>query len=56
MDLGISKLARFDYEVKGKQYYDGTEKNVGLSAPNICCKRFRICFHFEKERVRDDGI
>jgi hypothetical protein len=25
--FGIRKIARFDYEIKGKQYYDGTEVN-----------------------------
>ena len=34
--IGIRKLARFDYEVKGSNFYNGIgedENNVGLSAP-----------------------
>ena len=48
------KLARFDYEVKGKQYYDGTESNVGLSATNSPVKGLEYVFHTEKERSRDE--
>jgi hypothetical protein len=32
--FGVRKLARFDYEFKGKHYYDGTESSVGLAATN----------------------
>jgi len=52
--FGIRKLARFDYEVKGKQYYDGTESNVGLSAINSPVKGLEYVFHTEKERSRDE--
>ena len=52
--FGIRKLARFDYEVKGKQYYDGTESNVGLSATNSPVKGLEYVFHTEKERSRDE--
>ena len=51
--VGIRKLARFDYEVKGKHYYDGTEKNTGLSAPTSAVKGLEYVFHWEKQRVRD---
>ena len=51
--IGIRKLARFDYEVKGKHYYDGTEKNTGLSAPTSAIKGLEYVFHFEKQRERD---
>ena len=36
--LGFRKLARFDYEVKAKEYYDGTENNKSLSAPTSSVK------------------
>jgi len=52
--IGIRKLARYDYEVKGKQYYDGTESNVGLSATNSPVKGLEYVFHWEKERERDE--
>ena len=52
--FGIRKIARFDYEIKGKQYYDGTESNVSMTAPNSAIKGFEYVFHTEKERVRDD--
>ena len=52
--FGIRKLARYDYEVKGKQYYDGTENNVGLSATNSPIKGLEYVFHWEKERERDE--
>ena len=52
--IGIRKLARYDYEVKGKQYYDGTENNVGLSATNSPVNGLEYVFHWEKERERDE--
>ena len=52
--FGIRKLARFDYEIKGKHYYDGTENNIGLSAPNSPVKGLEYTFHYEKERSRDE--
>tara|TARA_Y100001937_G_scaffold6513_1_gene8477 strand:+ start:752 stop:1927 length:1176 start_codon:yes stop_codon:yes gene_type:complete len=52
--VGIRKLARFDYEIKGKHYYDGTENNIGLSAPNSPVKGLEYTFHYEKERSRDE--
>jgi len=52
--FGIRKLARFDYEVKGKQYYDGTESNVGLAASNSPIKGLEYVVHIEKERSRDE--
>ena len=52
--FGIRKIARFDYEVKGKQYYDGTESNVGLAASNSPIKGFEYLVHVEKERSRDE--
>ena len=52
--IGIRKLARYDYEVKGKNYYDGTENNVGLSAINSPVNGLEYVFHWEKERERDE--
>ncbi len=52
--FGIRKIARFDYEVKGKNYYDGTESNVGLAASNSPIKGFEYLEHVEKERSRDE--
>ncbi len=52
--FGIRKLARFDYEIKGKHYYDGTENNIGLSAPNSPVNGLEYTFHYEKERSRDE--
>ncbi len=52
--FGIRKIARFDYEVKGKNYYDGTESNVGLAASNSTIKGFEYLVHVEKERSRDE--
>ena len=52
--FGVRKIARFDYEVKGRNYYDGTESTVAMTAPNSAIKGFEYVFHVEKERVRDD--
>ena len=52
--IGIRKLARFDYEIKGKHYYDGTENNIGLSAPNSPVNGLEYTIHYEKERSRDE--
>ena len=52
--FGIRKLARFDYEIKDKHYYDGSEKNTGLSAPSSSVKGLEYVFHFEKERERGE--
>ena len=38
--FGFRKLARFDYEIKAKQYYDGTENNKSLSAPTAAVQGF----------------
>ena len=52
--FGIRKIARFDYEIKGKHYYDGTENNIGLSASSSPVSGLEYTFHFEKERSRDE--
>ena len=43
--FGIRKLARFDYEIKGRHYYDGTENNIGLSASNSPVSGLEYTFH-----------
>ena len=52
--IGVRKLARFDYEIKNKHYYDGSEKNTGLSAPTSAVKGLEYVFHWEKQRERDE--
>ena len=50
--FGIRKLARFGYEVKGANFYNGTENLVGLSAPTSAIKGLEYLVHYEKERQR----
>jgi len=52
--IGIRKLARFDYEVKGTNFYDGTENQIALDAPTAAINGFEYLFHYEKERQRGD--
>ena len=52
--VGIRKLARFDYEIKSKNYYDGTENNKALSSPTAAVKGFEYLVHWEKERERSE--
>lgn len=52
--FGIRKIALFDYEIKGLNYYNGTENTVALSSPTSAVRGFEYNFHFEKERQRDD--
>lgn len=52
--FGIRKIARFDYERKAKDYYNGTESNVAMTAPNSSIKGLEYVFHTEKERSRDE--
>ena len=52
--FGFRKLARFNYEIKAKHYYDGTENNKSLSAPTAAVKGFEYLLHFEKERRRGE--
>jgi len=52
--VGFRKLARFGYEVKAKDYYDGTENNKSLSAPTSSVKGLEYLFHYEKERERGE--
>ena len=52
--FGVRKLARFDYEIKGRNYYDGTENIKALSAPTASVKGFEYLLHWEQERQRSD--
>tara|TARA_B110000908_G_scaffold164975_1_gene213753 strand:+ start:980 stop:2173 length:1194 start_codon:yes stop_codon:yes gene_type:complete len=52
--FGIRKLARFDYEVKGTNFYNGTENNVALDAPTAAVAGFEYLFHYEEQRQRGD--
>jgi len=52
--IGFRKLARFDYEVKAKNYYDGTENNKALSSPTAAVKGLEYLLHYEKERERGE--
>ena len=52
--FGVRKIARFDYELKGKHYYDGSESNVAMTAPTSSIKGLEYVFHWEKERSRDE--
>ena len=48
--FGLRKLARFGYESK-PNFYNGTENNVGLSAPTAAVKGLEYLLHWEKQRV-----
>lgn len=48
--VGLRKLARFGYESR-PNFYNGTENNVGLSAPTAAVKGLEYLLHWEKQRV-----
>ena len=52
--FGIRKLARFNYERKPKNYYDGTENQLAFTAPSSAIKGLEYQLHFEKERWRGE--
>jgi hypothetical protein len=52
--IGIRKLARFNYERKPRNYYDGTEEQLAFSAPTSAFKGLEYQIHFEKERWRGE--
>jgi len=52
--VGIRKLARFGYEIKENNFYNGTENNVALSAPTAAVKGLEYLLHWEKERNNGD--
>ena len=51
--IGIRKLARFNYEMK-PNFYNGTENNIGLSAPTSAVKGLEYLLHYEKQRQNGD--
>ena len=44
--FGIRKLARFDYERKPRNYYDGTEEQLVFGAPTSAVQGLEYQFHF----------
>ena len=54
--FGIRKLARFSYERKPKNFYDGTEDQLVFSAPTSAVTGLEYQFHFEKERWRGEDF
>ncbi len=54
--FGIRKLARFDYERKPRNYYDGTEEQLVFSAPTSAVQGLEYLFHYEKERWRGEDF
>jgi len=54
--FGIRKLARFDYERKPKNFYDGTEEQLVFGAPTSAVTGLEYQFHFEKERWRGEDF
>ncbi len=52
--VGIRKLARFQYERKPKNYYDGTENQLAFSAPTSALDGLEYQFHWERERERSE--
>ena len=54
LGFGIRKLARFSYERKPKNFYDGTENQLAFSAPTSAFKGLEYQFHVEKERWRGE--
>ena len=49
-NIGIRKLARFDYERKPKNFYDGNESQLGYAAPTSAVQGLEYQLHFERER------
>ena len=45
--FGIRKLARFDYERKPKNYYDGNEDQLVFGAPTSAVQGLEYQFHYE---------
>tara|TARA_R100000742_G_C4279662_1_gene105108 strand:- start:2149 stop:3372 length:1224 start_codon:yes stop_codon:yes gene_type:complete len=54
--FGIRKLARFNYERKPKNFYDGTEEQLAFTAPSSALEGLEYQFHFEKERWRGENF
>ena len=54
--IGIRKLARFSYERKPKNFYDGTEEQLAFRAPTSALTGLEYQFHFENERWRGEDF
>ena len=54
--IGIRKLARFSYERKPKNFYDGTEEQLAFSAPTSAIKGLEYQLHWENERWRGEDF
>ena len=54
--IGIRKLARFSYERKPKNFYDGTEEQLTFSAPTSALKGLEYQLHWENERWRGEDF
>ena len=52
--FGIRKLARFGYERKPRNYYDGTEEQLAFSAPSSALQGLEYQIHHETERWRGE--
>jgi len=52
--FGIRKLARFNYERKPRNWYDGTEQQLAFTAPSSALTGLEYQLHFEKERLRGE--
>jgi len=52
--FGIRKLARFSYERKPRNWYDGTEQQLAFTAPTSALAGLEYQFHIEKERLRGE--
>lgn len=52
--FGIRKLARFNYERKPRNWYDGTEQQLAFTAPTSALAGLEYQFHMEKERLRGE--
>jgi len=54
LGFGIRKLARFNYERKPRNYYDGTEDQLAFTAPTSAFQGLEYQLHYEKERWRGE--
>jgi len=52
--FGIRKLARFNYERKPRNFYDGTETQLAFTAPTSAFQGLEYQLHYEKERWRGE--
>lgn len=52
--FGIRKLARFNYERKPRNFYDGTENQLAFTAPTSAFQGLEYQFHYENERWRGE--